>query len=997
MTWLIYLLFLLSGAAALIYQIVWFRSLGLVFGGSHFAVTTVLAVFMGGLALGGWLLGRQMHRVRVPLRLYGWIEIGIGLSALAFALLLRFYPAIYVPLARLGETNTTWLSTIRIIFAVAGMMLPTTLMGGTLPVLSHLAARGPRSLGHHLPLLYGLNTLGAVIGTLCAAFVLLPRLGVARTGWIPVILNLAIGVVALWLAARDDVAFGQRSGTDATAPRAVDVQQIPGDVARLVLWGIGLSGFCALGYEVLWTRMLSMVVGTSVYSFAIMLVAFLAGIALGSQAQALVPRFFPRWHRHWRPAAIEFGLVQVTIGIMALATTYALRSLPAQAARLQELLLPGGGEFSARAGTTFLLAFAVMAMPAFFMGLAFPVAGSVIERHRGDAGRAIGEVLAFNTVGAILGATTSGFVLVTLLGIERSLQVLCVVNLGVGLTVLAAALGTRRAAGLTALAGAIALVVVGLAPDGARLWDRKLFAVYRNNQRTAFETDEQIRDALRNTDVLYYHEGTNETISVIRPKRAAQAFVVNGRVEASTHGEDIQCQRTLGHLPMLAHPDPRRVFVLGLGTGMTLGATSIHPEVEQIILAEIEPGVLPAARQFAEFNHDVLDNPKLRIVHNDGRNFLLTTRERFDVITADPIHPWSGGAAYLYTAEYFDLAARRLRPGGVLVQWLPIYELTLGDLRSVVRTLAENFRYTAIWLTYYDAEILASNEPLIFDEARLARRFADPAIAADLAAVEMGSPREFLSYMLMGDRAVRAFAAGGVLNTDDNLWLEFSAPRSQGAARLPGDNVADLTRYRESPLDYTEPLADPLAEAERVDFWRRAGHAAALTDRAHSLALWGRWSDPELRDLLTRLVSEAPDYAPRRFLERRYELARARLPRPLSTTDFPVADAGGLRGTLAITAVTLHTGEGRGAVVFVDNVEREIYGQGYLEAPPEQLDELLASVSAAVFEALHEAYGSAQAAAQKRGETLPARPHVARTIRLAVARQLQASGAIDGS
>jgi spermidine synthase len=967
---LLYVLFFLSGAAALVYEVAWVRSLALVFGGSHLAVTTVLAVFMGGLALGSVVLGRRVDRTPRPLRLYGLLELGIGASAAAFLVLMRLFPSIHDPLARSAGTNLLALTALRIAFAAAAIGVPTTLMGGTLPVLSRFVASRPRALAPRLALLYGLNTLGAVAGTLVASFVLLPSVGLTRTLILAAAASLLVGFVACFAPARALL------GEPAAAGRLTEPEMrraLPPLPARLVLWGIGVSGLCALGYEVLWTRVLSMVVGTSVYSFAIMLVAFLGGIAAGSHASPALARLVRAADAPWRPAVASFGAIQLAIALSACGTTYALRALPQLASRLQGLLAAGGEEFAARQATSFALAFAFMALPAFCMGLALPLAGSIRTRQCAAVGGAVGEVLGVNTLGAIAGAAGSGFVLVFLFGIERSLQLLSVLQAGCGMCVLASALLPRSRVAVGAIAAATAAALVGLSlfPHWGRVWSREFFAVYRNNQRSAFATAERIRDALANTDVLYYSEGLNETISVIRPRRAAQAFIVNGRVEASTHLEDVQCQRALGHLPMLVHPDPRRVFVLGLGTGMTAGATSIHPEVESITLAEIERGVLPAARTFAAWNHDVLDHPRLCIVHDDGRNFLRSTRERFDVITADPIHPWSGGAAYLYTTEYFRIAADALAPGGVLCQWLPLYELSVQDVRSVVATFAANFPYTAVWLTHYDAELLGSRSPIVLDEASLARRFADPAVAADLAEVGMGSPSELLSWFLMGDAGVRAFAAGGRINTDDNLELEFAAPRSQGVLEAMGRNVEQLTRFRD---------AAPGGEA---------AEAASLYDRAHVLGLLDRWDDPELVALAARLRREHPDYAPGRFLEDRRRLAEARAPRPLASRSFAVLDERGARASLEITAVAMHVGQDRGALVFVDNVRREIYGQIYVEAPQAELAARLERMARAVLSALAEDY--AHAAAETAGDgRAPAREALERRLRASVVSRLAA-------
>ena len=297
------------------------------------------------------------------------------------------------------------------------------------------------------------------------------------------------------------------------------------------------------------------------------------------------------------------------------------------------------------------------------MGMAFPVAAAVWSPGRDRAGSAVGRLLTVNTAGAILGSVTSGFVLIQLFGIERSLQLLVIVNVTAGLAVAASAVARPRAVALVAGLGGLLLVARGLSPSWGRVWDEAYFATATYASGRSVEAPERVREHLRDTEVLYYHEGVNETVSVTRPRGDVhQAFIVNGRPEASTAPVDVQLQRALGHLPMLLHPDPRRVFVLGTGSGMTLGATSIHPQVERIVLAEIEEGVLGVARTFAAWNAGVLESPKLHVVLNDGRNHLASTAERFDVITADPIHPWSGGAAYLYTAEYFRSVAGTWRP-----------------------------------------------------------------------------------------------------------------------------------------------------------------------------------------------------------------------------------------------------------------------------------------------------------------------------------------------
>ena len=975
----IYPLFFLSGAAALAYEVVWARSLQLLFGSSHFAVTSVLSVFMGGLALGSYFLGKRLDKLGRPLRLYGFLELGIAVSALFFLLLVKLYPYLYVPLARVAEENILYLSFLRVLFAIVAMIVPTTLMGGTLPVLAKVAEKRSGDIGEQVSFLYGFNTLGAVVGTLATGFVLLPKYSVNVTSVIAIAANTSIGLTCIFLEKKLAMsgvtvrgAHGSRTfpGKDVQETGGENAQA-PSSPVRWVLWGIGISGFCALGYEVLWTRVLSMVVGASVYSFTVMLVSFLTGIALGSKAFGLFRKGFRGAYRGPETSVIAFGAVQVIIGITAVIVTYFIRDLPSHSIRIQNHLLGIGlSEFEVRQGANFAIAFAHMFIPAFFMGVAFPLAGEICARYRKSAGAAIGEVSAYNTVGAILGAGLSGFVLIYLFGIERALQFLTLINVGAGILI---AIGTRSNLVMRwVVAGATVSVIAVLAirPGLWRMWDLKYFAVYRSNTREAFSNSFNMKDAMENTDVLYYAEGVQATVSSIKVKGGSQAFITNGRIEASDNKEGIQCQYTLGHLPMLLHKNPKKVFVLGTGSGMTLGATSVHPGVEEIVLAEIEPKVLGVARTFSKYNHSVLNNPKLRIVFNDGRNYLMTTKEKFDVITADPIHPWFSGAGYLYTTEYFRLAAERLRPGGIVCQWLPIYELSVDDLKCVVRTFSDSFKYTMLWLTRNDAELVGSNDPIIIDEVELEKRIAAPGVVDDLKSVDMGSADGFLSYFVMGTNGMSAFGAGGILNTDDNLHLEFSAPMSMDVP-TQGKNADALYRFRESLLPYLSPEKEGASRTAQIRKWNRNLQAGERYALAHVLFLRGGHETPEFQGVMAELDRMYPEYAPLRFLKGEVQDLVAMNPTLIGAENFLMLNESGNRVAVEISAVKVRVGEERAAVLFVDNRTRAIYGQKYVDAKKEELEERTRRYADDVLSNLKSAYKKEAVKAAREGRAYP--------------------------
>jgi len=975
----VYLMFSLSGAAALIYEVIWVRSLSLVFGGTHLAVTTVLSVFMGGLALGSYIIGRRVDALKRPLQFYGILELGIAFFAIVFIVLMKVYPSVYILLARGGEASKLYLTVIRILFAFIALIVPTTLMGGTLPVLVRFVSGRFSNVDTRLSLLYGFNTLGAVTGAASAAFILLQFYSVSSAFHTAITLNVTIGIVCILLqrsvsagiSPADSEGTGDERSVRETfgGPAAGGPDVINPFSLRLVLWGIGVSGFCALGYEVLWTRILTLTVGTSVYGFSVMLIAFLTGIAVGSKSYGLFRRVF-RLNEKGLPSKVTgFGIIQCIIGISALIVSLHIRDLPVHSTNLRYFYSSLGlNVFNARQWANLTLAFSYMMVPAFFMGLAFPFAGAVNAWHRKKVGHAVGDVLAYNTLGALLGSAVSGYVLIYVFGIERSLQLLTIINMGFGLLVLFSVRNIRilnwAIAGLTI----VALLFLAVDTNALRMWDMRFFAIFQNNQPEAYDTPYKKQDAIENTEVLFYHEGIDSTISAIKVKGGNQGVLVNGKTVASASLGDRQCQLTLGHLPMLLHKDPRKVLVIGLGTGMTLGAVSIHPEVEELIAAEIEPNVLGATRTFGKYNNHVLDNPKLRIVFNDGRNYLMTTRRKFDVITADPIHPWTQGSGYLYTAEYFKLASEHLLPGGTMGQWLPIYELSVDDLKSVLLTFSQSFKYTMTWLTAHDAELIGSNSPIIIDEEELQKRISYPPILKDLKPVMMGSAADFLSYFLMATDRMKAFSKGGIINTDDNLYLEYSTPHSLGTTTT-GTNYDALAQYRESILPYLRQGRNSAESVERVRRWTANLEAARITDQARGLFLGGRIDDTRFRYLLENLDARYMWYAPARFLKREYSNEVARIPFLLEDMRVRLLDEQGKEVEKVISAVVARVSKVRASLVFVDNDEKVIFGSTYFDDP--DLDDKLENFARDVFSRIDDTYRSAVERARRGGQMFP--------------------------
>ncbi|RJQ49024.1 MAG: spermidine synthase [Nitrospiraceae bacterium] len=989
----IYLMFFFSGAAALVYEVVWVRALTLIFGGSHLSVTTVLSVFMGGLALGSYVIGRYGDRIKNPLRLYGILELGIALSAVICAILVKFYPTFYIAIVQSRDLSPPYLSFIRVAFSVVALILPTTLMGGTLPVLSRLVAGQAGSLGRHLSFLYGINTLGAVVGTIGAGFVLLRFYSASTALTVAILTNTAVGIVSFSLSGRFSRFKRPESSGLMTHP-SLPQSGFAGTAAspfsyRLVLMGIGISGFCALGYEVLWTRMLTIVIGASVYGFTIMLAAFLTGIALGSKAYGITEKLFQNSKTTVPRLIAGFGAVQAFIGITALAVTFSMRDLPSVSIELKSYFAGIFEEaFAARQWSNLALAFLYMVIPAFFMGIAFPLAGRINGEFRKRAASAVGEVLAFNTVGAIPGAALSGYVMAYLLTIEQSLQIFVAVNIGLGALIITSTAKYRIMSWGAGAATIVALIAIAVYPGTFSLWNRDYFAIFRVNQPEVFRSRDLVQEALENTEVLYYAEGVEAIVSSIKIKGGVQSFITNGRVEASSNFGDQQVQYTLGHLPMLLSRDPKKVLVVGLGSGMTISAASVHPEAEKITLVELEPRMLGVAQTFKEYNHDVLINPKLKIIFNDGRNFLLTTKEKFDVITADPIHPWFRGAGYLYTDEYFQIASQHLNEGGVMCQWLPIYELTEKDLRSVVRTFTMNFPYAMLWLTYWDSVIVGSNTPFRIDEPELQRKIDKPAVAVDLERVNMGNARDLLSYFLMGTRGMQAFGEGGLLNTDDNLYLEFSAPLSIGKGYLMAQNASRIVQYRESILPYLAPAEGEKSRREQAERWKEIDHATRFYDQLHILFLDGASGNPGFVRMLNEFDTRYPWYGPGRFLMKSYTMEISREPQLVKQSQlFIFTDEMDQTSKVKISAVLSRVSESMAIVDFVDNDARVRFG--HLNVPGKGTDKFIDSFVNSLLNDIGDLYEQETGVSSGRGMKHPPREQTLSKIRELISQRIR--------
>ena len=867
--------FFLSGAAGLIDQVVWSKALGLIFGHTAYAVATVLAVFMAGLASGSAWIGRRGESWDRPVAVYGWLEVGVATTAAISLAGLAGVRAAYVAAYPYVAGNGALLLALRFAGSALVLFLPTFLMGGTLPVLVRGLTRNAADLGARLSRLYWVNTAGAVAGTFAAGFVFVPALGLRWTLGIAVALNLVAGGLALALA-REEPARESAQSKHSLQERSEPLpSSVPSDTLRVrsaapkfFLVYFAVVGATAMSYEIGWTRLLSTQLGSSTYAFTLMLGTFLAGIVLGSA-------LFERWSRRREPGAMTFAVTQTLTAVAALAFLVFFT-------RLIEVLPPilraTHESFRGLILAQFVTSALAMLPTAVVFGFNFPavvvlIAGPRSEEQTG-AGAAVGRAYAWNTLGAIVGAIAAGFWLMPRLGSFHLLAATAGVNLA-----LAAAISLTAAQRLSwkifAVAGNLALLVAVAFVGFSNYFNDPAVAsfntvIYWN----LYDRPLTLRENAHALDIVYFRDGLNANISVARTDDY-MALRTNGKVDASNH--DATTQLLLGHLGALAH-EPRRVLLIGFGSGMTASALACYPELERLDVVEIEPAVVQAAPFLAPLNRGVLRDPRVHVTLDDARNFLFTAREKYDLIISEPSNPWIAGVATLFTREFYAAVSARLAPDGVFVQWMQAYSLYPEDLRMLFATFLTEFHGATLWHGDAPDMILMAPSPTSAATLDRARKLYDaPRLHDDFAQLGMESGAGLFGFYLLDDRGLRAFSASAPINTDDRTLLEYHAPRSLLVRGLEDKN-------RDAILaEQTDPLPEDFPPDERD---------AALASAAVTSV---NQDDAEGADRFLVALDDRPATASIDVIRGRAALARSNYPTALHAFDAALAmDPGSL-------------------------------------------------------------------------------------------------------
>jgi len=849
------LLFVLSGACALTYQVVWSRFLAEIFGVTAFAVSTVLVSFMGGMALGAYLLGSRVDRAARPLRVFAMLEAGIGAYALILPLLLAAAGLLYDRLFPLLPDSFLLKSSIRFVMSLSLLLVPTVLMGGTLPALGRGLLRRKDRVGLAVGLLYFVNTLGAALGCFAAGFWLLPYLGLSRTTWLAVTFNLVVATTAFLLDRQQAPAPLEH---EASAHAREWAETPLTALASWPLWVAFGSGLAALAFEVIWFRVLVLVFGSTVYSFSAMLSIFLLGLAIGSA-------IFGPWADRARVPVRLLAMTQAGVAITALAGSLAVNHMPIV---FLKTIRDFGVTYEGMTLTKLALCALTIFPPALAFGGTFPIVVRLASALGEGTGKSIGRVYTWNTAGAILGAFVTGFVLLPTVGAEVTLKLVVVVAIVLAFGSLLAEPGRLNPRfAVPAGCGIVALIVVlVLAPP----WDRTLLGagVYFEPRTFIGEGGSvSVGGVVADYHLTTYTEGFNETIiSFESPK--GKFITVNGSPTASDAYEDMFAQRMVGHLPMLLHPGPvKTACVVGLGAGVSAGAMGLH-DVGRLTAIELEKGVLIASRFFGDRNDAVLDNPRVELRIDDGRNFFRVSRETFDVISSHPNFPSLAGSGALFSRDYLEQCKAHLAPGGVVCSWAPLWRTRVDDWKTIVGTFTDVFPHVRVYTAGLTTILLGRVEPFPpVDLAELHARFEREAVGRSLREIGVRGPLEVLSYFQLDEADARRMTAGAVRTTDDRPAIEFQAPHGAFLA-TEAPNLTELRRFRRSREDRAEILG--LSGDDRAAY---LALAAAYDDTRDGEILLYEGRSQEAFDKLVPIADSGQRYACYLVAERAQRLA----------------------------------------------------------------------------------------------------------------------------
>ncbi|MCB9639214.1 MAG: spermidine synthase [Myxococcales bacterium] len=888
--WAVGAAFFFSGLSSLVLENLWVRMLTLVFGGSTLAIVTVLTAFMSGLALGSALSARFADRLRRPVLVYGLLESGVAIYALFIPFFISLLPGVYGLLPE--DISFLSMALVRFGLCFAILIVPTTLMGATLPVLSRFFVQEQRDVGADVGILYSLNTFGAVFGAFSGGFLLIPLMGIHRTLWwvagVLFCLAVALILVGSWLPPlllkgtsdpqEPEQTEEQRIEEQRLAQEEEELQQAfrgkrreydPSSRKRLrgvVLGTLALTGALAMVAQVLWSRALAMVIGSSTYAFTLILVVFLIGLAGGAAWGAWLARrvsdLVGIWAQLLVATAITVGLGVLLMDQLPMIFIAVVIDI---AHNVNAVLL-----FAIKAG----IAAIPILFPTFLMGTFFALGLAIYSQdHEEGIGWSVGYVYFFNTLGSILGSALAGFLVIPLLGLQGGLA-LCVslyLLCSFGLT-WAVQHEQRLVMGLFLVFGGVGIFFVPSWNHG-----KMSLGMFRLSRLRSLN----YQSAIRPGSVIFYREGISATVSV-EGTDTHRALKVNGKTDASNVG-DRSTQISVSALPIVAHGKAKDVAVIGWGSGMTVGAALKFP-LRSLVAAELEPAVVEASKYFEPWNFYPLRDKRLRLLYNDGRNFLAATKKQFDVIVSEPSNPWMSGVANLFTQEYFQIAKKRLREGGILCQWVQLYELSYENILSILRSVSSVFPYVQLYeveTDSYDTLLLASMKPFPMPISRFQEMIKKPKFKDLFQQMKVYSPHDIIPRFMIGEREIGKLLkeSKARINTDSHNQLEFTAPLDL----VRGSSIKVFSHFQKKIRavgrrfeDYIRPNVLGKTPQTQARFWKEA---------TRSMMRYGSFKRAE--KTLKRALALDPKDTKIQEIRRLLRLMRSKEEAPELPTDLP--------------------------------------------------------------------------------------------------------------
>jgi spermidine synthase len=767
--WGIYACFFLSGATALIFEILWSRQFVTVFGNSSYAISIVLCAYMAGLGLGGIVGGWLSDRITQRAAAYGAVQLGVAGWAMAIPAMLVWLRAI-VPVLPALSPESLFVSTLaRFGLSFAILAVPCFLMGTTLPLLVRAVTESERFIGSRLGMLYCLNSLGAAFGCLASGFWMIETLGLGRTNLAAIGVNIAIAVTALVLSrpvARAIAPTGAKATPEGLTDPAISTQAQEHQVAGAILLTLAfMNGLAGLACEVLWIRYLAFL-DHMAYVFPTILCIYLLGLGLGGLIYSLPAG------RIRRPI-LALGVVEISLALSVVAT-FIISAFVFAGGPPPPLKLKG-------------MTIVVVLVPTVLMGISFPLLCAVYGRQVQKLGRRTGLLIAVNTAGTVAGSLLPVFVLVPLIGIQKSIMLMSALYCAMGLVLLANGrwsnrwLVRRMAVGYTM----VLLVLFNILPSSMC-------------QRVFLATDFNL---YRHTEVQFYREGRTGTAIVTRDLvNNCRDVFINGVCEVPLRYSHLICFKMIGDLAPMLHPNPDEVLMICFGGGVAAGATAQIPEVKHLTIVDLESSVVEAAKLLEKENNGLLSNPRAHVVIDDGRNYLMMSHRKWPVIVSDSTHPKSGDSWVLYTQEFYRLVREHLADDGVFAEWLPIHHLTVEEFKIIVRTFQSVFPHTSLWVTQglderggYAAYTLlvATPGPLKIDVGRLRTRLSAEAVHRDLGPFGLDTPAGFLDAFFCAEEGLRLWTGSGPVNTDDLPFTQYNTTYSRGV-KFQSENLIEL-------------------------------------------------------------------------------------------------------------------------------------------------------------------------------------------------------------